>query len=311
MAEIIYAKYNKLRRREFRTYTCICEENGSRWVEKRAIYPEAEAHIDKLALRSAQLEKAYPHLSFAKAVRTEQGVRFDYITGPSVDSLMAQKIKTAEGLKEGFLDVFKRIVPVVREKRPLRITPEFQTVFGKGTGLEGLPAVRLANIDCILENFVVKDDRIVCLDYEWVFDFDVPIDFIRYRVVHYFYQAHPEMSRLADEAKLLAQFGLSSMDCALYEAMEMEFQRYVFGGEENCRYTDRYQQAVTTFDQVLAEKEMQKNTITELEQQRDELQKVVDHYRQVEGKLRKTGLWQAMQLVQKAGRKIGQKIKGY
>lgn len=81
MSQIIYTKYNKLRKKEFRVRTCIYEENGLRWVEKSAICPEAEPHAKKMAGQVERLKMVYPGLEFAKAEQTETGVRFEYLTG--------------------------------------------------------------------------------------------------------------------------------------------------------------------------------------------------------------------------------------
>lgn len=297
MAQVIYAKYNKLRRKEFRVRTCIYEEDGLRWVEKCAVCPEAEPHVRAMPERKDELEKAYPGLRFAKAQPTDEGVRFDYLTGETLDSLLARKTDTAEELIRAFEKVFQRILPDESTWVPFSGDyEEFCKLFGPAKELGG-KAAPCANLDCILENIIVDGGDLICLDYEWVFDFPVPIDFMRYRVVHYFYQAHPEMVRLISGSQLLAGFGLTPLDCAAYAAMELEFQRYVFGGEADCRYTENYRQPVTDYAQMTAEKEQDRREI-------DELKKVVGHYGQVEGKLRKIGLWQAMQAAQKLGRKV-------
>lgn len=298
MAQIIYAKYNKLRRREFRVRTCILEDDESRWVEKRALCPEAREHVSRMIERLEQLEEVYPQMDFVPARAIDDGgVRFDYLTGEAVDGLLASRVSSAEDLKNGLTELFARIFPALEKRAPFQLTPAFREVFGQGTGLEGLEAAALVNVDCLLENLLVKDGRLVCLDYEWVFDFAVPLDYIRYRVVNYFYRSHPETARLIGGNELLAGFGLTTLDCAIYAAMELEFQRYVFGKEEDCRYTENYRKPVLEFDQMLADK-------AQTERENEELRKVVGHYEGIERKLRKIGLWQCMQGVQKAGRKI-------
>ena len=48
MEQVIYIKYNKLRRPEFRISTMICEENGKRTVIKKALTREARAQIRQI-----------------------------------------------------------------------------------------------------------------------------------------------------------------------------------------------------------------------------------------------------------------------
>ena len=281
MAEIIYAKYNKLRRKAFRICTVICEEKGERWVEKRALCPEAEEHIARMVDMGARLKAVYPKIDFVPARKVETGVRFDYLIGVTVDSRIAQTVKTAKELKREFTEVFRWIMPA---EKP------------------GVPV----NLDCNLDNFVIVDDRIVCLDYEWVTESEVPAEFLKYRVINYYYGAHPEAGRLISEMDLLAEFKITEEDQACFKAMEQEFQKYVFGEEENARYTDNYRLPIIDFDRVAKE---QKEEIRRLREENTELQKVVGHYSQVEGKLRKIGLWQLLQAGQKIGRKVKTLIK--
>jgi len=277
MAEIIYAKYNKLRRKEFRISTLIFEEEGQRWVEKRPLCPEAQAHLDRMAEIGAKLEKAYPRIQFVKAEKTETGVRFPYLTGVTIDSLLAQSLSSGERLVDSFEELFQWILPADR------------------------PA-ELVNLDCNLDNFLVENGRIVCLDYEWVFGSEVSVDFLVYRVIHYFYGTHPEAERLIAERDLLARFGIGEKSLISYEAKEKLFQQHVFGEQENARYTDSYRQPIIDLAGLASQLDRQKREI-------DELRKVVGHYQQIEGKLRKIGLWQLLQGIQKIGRKIRQIVK--
>lgn len=281
MAEIIYAKYNKLRRKAFRICTVICEEKGERWVEKRALCPEAEEHIARMVDMGARLKAVYPKIDFVPARKVETGVRFDYLIGVTVDSRIAQTVKTAKELKREFTEVFRWIMPAEKPGMPV-------------------------NLDCNLDNFVIVDDRIVCLDYEWVTESEVPAEFLKYRVINYYYGAHPEAGRLISEMDLLAEFKITEEDQACFKAMEQEFQKYVFGEGENARYTDNYRLPIIDFDRVARE---QREEIRRLREENTELQKVVGHYSQVEGRLRKVGLWQLLQAGQKIGRKVKTLIK--
>ena len=293
----IYAKYNKLRERKFRVRTDICEENGLRRVEKYALCPEALPHVEGMADRLVTLRSVYPRLKFVDAEKIDGGVRFVYLHGESADRQIAKAAKDKASLINGFEVAFERILPGADHRSCFEETAAFDAVFGNGAGLVGRQAVTTANIDCILENIVVDGDDWICLDYEWVFDFAVPVDFMRYRVVHYFYKEYPETEKILSEEALLNEFGIGASDADRFAVMEQSFQKYVFGGERDCRYTENYRQPVTTYDQMVERDRMKSHEI-------DELRKVVGHYQGVEQKLRKIGLWQTLQGAQKVGRKV-------
>lgn len=299
---VIYSKYNKLRERTFRVRTDICEESGLRRVEKCALCPEAMPHVMGMPDRLTTLKAAYPRLGFVEAEKIDGGARFAYLCGESADRQIVEAAKDKDSLVKGFEAAFQRILPGEDHRIRFEETGDFNAVFGSGAGFTGREAAITANIDCILENIVVDGGSWICLDYEWVFDFAVPVDFMRYRVVHYFYKEYPETAKILSEEALLNEIGIGASDAERFAVMEQSFQRYVFGGERDCRYTENYRQPVTTYDQMVERDRMKTHEI-------DELRKVVGHYQGVEQKLRKIGLWQTLQGVQKVGRKVKGALK--
>lgn len=72
-----------------------------------------------------------------------------------------------------------------------KVSEGFGQIFGKSAGvnIKDAECVAPANIDAIFENFIIIDhERYINIDYEWTFDFPVPIDFIKYRTLLYFSQ---------------------------------------------------------------------------------------------------------------------------
>ena len=59
------------------------------------------------------------------------------------------------------------------------VTDKFKKVFGDIKLPEDLAGLKAANADMIFGNFIRTDEGLVCIDYEWFFDFPVPKDFLR------------------------------------------------------------------------------------------------------------------------------------
>ena len=60
---------------------------------------------------------------------------------------------------------------------PFAVTPEFTRTFGPVPDIDDV-SYKVSNIDGLFENLMITqkdgDEKLYCLDYEWVFDFPVP-----------------------------------------------------------------------------------------------------------------------------------------
>ena len=116
---------------------------------------------------------------------------------------------------------------------PFTVTPEFEAVFGS---LEGeiekigtdwsFPA---SNIDCLFENIMMTENGPCCIDYEWVFFFPVPITFIKYRMLYYFYEQYKSIMSYESLEEFMTESGIEAAWIPGFMAMERNFQDYVHG----------------------------------------------------------------------------------
>ena len=82
----------------------------------------------------------------------------------------------------------------------------------------------------LFENILLTEEGMFCLDYEWVFSFPVPEDYIRYRILYYFSRQYRSLlTAYEDEYAWLDRFGIGREEAGRYETMEEHFQRYVHG----------------------------------------------------------------------------------
>lgn len=87
----------------------------------------------------------------------------------------------------------------------------------------------VSNIDALFENMMLTADGIYCLDYEWVFQFPIPVQFVKYRTLYYFYQQYHSLMDYDSRETFLAEFGISAEMAGRYQLMERCFQEYVHG----------------------------------------------------------------------------------
>lgn len=76
---------------------------------------------------------------------------------------------------------------------------------------------------CGESNTVIRD---VLFDYEWTFDFPIPADYLRYRILHYYLETSPvRLEALGMD--LYSRFGLDETCLAQCRTMEKNFQDYI------------------------------------------------------------------------------------
>lgn len=258
MAELLYVKYNRTRREKFQIKTQIMEENGARFVEKKALCMEGEGHIRSFQEKYELLNSQNKRLRTVKPEISKDGItaRFQFLQGRTMAELLGEELNSGN-----VIEAVKKGMDLIYDIRPkfisdFHVTPEFMEVFGatgeldeaKASSLEisdmavGKPEESYAasNIDALFENMLVTEDGIYALDYEWVFLFPLPAGFVRYRTLHYFHRQYGGLlgDRYRDQLSFLREFGIDEKLFPLYEIMERSFQEYVHGENQRIYQED-------------------------------------------------------------------------
>ncbi|MEY8354070.1 glycosyltransferase [Lachnospiraceae bacterium 54-53] len=236
MKKINFVKYNKTRREAFQIRTSLVEVDGCPFVEKTALRDEGVAHIKSLAdkyksLKDQNRSLKVVEVSLSPDCRT---ARFDFLKGETLSEQLGKEVRDgkvpASRLEEGL-----SMILGVKENFmfPFHVTPEFEEVFGRldqaseATGKDW--AFQTANIDCLFENIMMTEDGPYCLDYEWVFSFPVPVTFVKFRVLYYFYEQYKSILSYGSMEAFMEEFGVEAERIGTYEEMERHFQEYVHG----------------------------------------------------------------------------------
>lgn len=319
MRQVQYVKYNKMRRERFQIKTQICVEDGVRFVEKSAVRPEGVAHIARFAESYERMEQFYENVSLLKPEFHGDIMRYDYVEAPTLDELLEQRIAGGEDAVSVLRETLDRLL-TVREggQVPFEKTEEFTAVFGPVKRAEG-PAFVVSNIDMLFENIMVREGQWICLDYEWVFSFPVPVDFVRYRILLYFYRHHEGLFEgRMDSVGLLERLGISRPMSIQFARMEKAFQEYVHG-ENNCySYQNRYAKKAMDFDKTIYDYNTQiesLNTAVRLKENHIQnlngliagQQEIIDKYSRLKNTAKKFGakpIYQAVKAICKAGKKL-------
>lgn len=237
MKKTNYVKYNRTRREEFQIRTAIVEEGGAVWVEKTALSLAGKNHILSMKDKYMALKEQSQELSFVPVMVEGDTARFPFVEGKNLAEQLGEAIAAGKEPSEALEDSVWRILWGKKgTEDPFVLTPEFTRVFGlgeesqeaKNAGVFDDQSLKASNIDSLFENIMVDQEKWICLDYEWVFFFPVPLGFIRYRMLYYFYEQYQKLLEKTRE-EFLQSMGIAKDKLPFYELMERNFQEYVHG----------------------------------------------------------------------------------
>lgn len=238
MKKVLYAKLSRERGIPFQIATMITEENGEKRVEKQAMTREAWEHVRKLPENGKKLQQlySYPFLQVCPCrMQDEKTAVFPFLQGKSLENLLTGHVEAGdfEKVRED-VQLLWDILISSSGLMPFQFSEEFSKIFGKVELPEGLVAAPVSNLDMIFANLLVEDgpEETVyhLVDYEWVFDFMVPVSFIFARSL----MLHGMLQTLPGEKleELYAIGGVKPEELPLYYGMEVSFQSYVVGRDE-------------------------------------------------------------------------------
>ncbi|QUC66692.1 glycosyltransferase family 2 protein [Aristaeella hokkaidonensis] len=254
MEQVLYTKYNSLRQPAYRIITEIREKDGEKYVVKRAGEPAAEEHMHRMKENRKLLAEAYPDIFVLPMEEDEDGIRFPFVQGKDLKNELVDGYTDLDQFVRETADKLDRILAVKPECLcGFESTEAFTALFGEDVP-KGSPAVCPANVDALFTNFMEQDGRLYCIDYEWVFNFPVPIGFIRYRALRYLhYELEKSLLDGIALAQFLKKFGIEDGDQVLFEQMEYHFQFLVHGEKLKYHYLHRYQKAHESPAEIIEE----------------------------------------------------------
>jgi hypothetical protein len=232
----IYAKLTKERALPFQIETAIYEqEDGTKMVEKRPLSEAAQQHVKNMFEYYCLFQKTGIDY-FLPCEMHGMSARFPFVTGQSYYDKVIRAAKRKE--KETVIGIFeeyqKLFGELYQQTVPFEMNPDFAFVFGNITKLNGMEAAANVDIDLTLDNIICEDGKIRILDYEWIFDFAVPVKFPVYRAIHaLFVKDGTYFEGFMSQDEMYEIFGISKEERSLFAEMNVRFMEYVEGYDES------------------------------------------------------------------------------
>lgn len=236
MMKTIFVKYSNERSEQFAIRTSICAEDSKKKVVKVPCSEKAEIHVKNIYRWFQELGKIYDvqELRINQCRLQEKGVEMEFLEGQTLEEILDRYIEQKEYDKlETCLDQYISILTDAAQEI-FYATEEFKKVFGVVPFFDNLRTAHVTDIDMVLNNIIACDGWTL-IDYEWTFDFPVPVEYVVYRVLHYYFETTGARNAVLREKNIYERYGMTKEKRAVYAEMEKHFQQYIIQGYEPLR----------------------------------------------------------------------------
>lgn len=210
--DVDYVKYSNERNDGLNISTEIISDNGAKRVIKKACDKASESHIAHIYSSYLKLDELFQgsFLSVNKCRRIDnKTVEFEFIDGKSLDVLMDEILRGKD--IEGFYKLLNVYLENIRK------------IYSQGYACD-------LDVDLIFQNIIINDGKWNVIDYEWTLEKKLPVDYLIYRAIrYYYYQSDVCRRTFPNVSSLYGYCGIRIEDLEEYNNFEIEFQNFVSG----------------------------------------------------------------------------------
>lgn len=229
--KVIYVKTNSDRAPQFRINTVIYKNNDELVVRKYSVDDKAITHIQTIKNNESIRKKSYDNSRIVSS--SKNYVEFEYLKESNLYEVICEhaKKRNVDGIWN-VLDIYYNTFFSDAEIKDYK-TKEFETIFGLNDNDVKYECIRPANIDLILDNIYIKNEKLTVIDYEWVFDLYVPVKFIIWRMINELYNKKRSLNLVLLQEDVLSHFGINNEDVKLFLDWTLHFIYSYVGGEKH------------------------------------------------------------------------------
>ncbi len=219
---IDFVKLNADRVEEFRTITTI---NSDGYVYKASLTPESDKHILNMYEESKfKLGK----IKYLDCELTGNSIKYELLKERSLENYILESIFN-EDKKEFYrlLEEYYDALFYDSIESQDYSNEKFLEVFKKGSNAK-FHCHDKSNLDLIFSNIFIIDEEYVAIDYEWIFDFQIPLEYIFYRVLLHYTLTNNLFKEFVSIEDVFNHFDLDTSNFALFRQWDHNFMEYVF-----------------------------------------------------------------------------------
>lgn len=218
---IDFVKIGGDREEEFNIYTIIWS-NGK--VSKTPVSEKAETHIKRMVDGS---KYDIGKIKCLDAEMKGNSLYYDFINEKSCEYMVLDFI--AENDKEKFFKLIEEIHEALfynSFETDDYATEEFLEIFKVKSDAK-FHCHEKSYLDLILGNMFIIDGEFTVIDYEWIFDFPIPLEYIFYRTFNYHFYSNKLIREFTSFEEIFKHFNLDTAYIKLFQTWECNFLRYI------------------------------------------------------------------------------------
>ncbi|MBE5880982.1 MAG: hypothetical protein E7289_01535 [Lachnospiraceae bacterium] len=251
-----YTRFSNERRMQAQIRTDLYDDS----VQKSAVTPEAKTHVLRMrdvketlagTLKDISLLGRECVLNEMTEVDEASGiVRFAYAEGKSLEQVLDEMLADGKCQEaEQVLLSFCERLSSGKELASFEMTEAFAEMFGdvpkwQQYGWRSLP---VSDIDLVSQNILLSEKAVV-IDYEWTFEFPIPVEFLVFRFLYFYLEAKNRNPAMQGQfSEVYQKAGITEEMKEIFLAMETNFQHWVqHGAKVLCNSFDEEGKPVLT-----------------------------------------------------------------
>lgn len=221
--------------------------DGDPFVAKQTCDPAGEAHLSHIEQSYRKLQKKLAgtgfELNHCEKI-SDQEIRFEFIRS---DRTLADRLNELlrQNEKDQLINCIRDYVRTLRAvctEKQFVPSDEFRKIFGDYEPEKNCEAVfeDVCDIDLTFDNVLLTGAHKTIIDYEWTFDFDIPLNYVAWRAVFLYFDNKGTAAYKPLEEEIYRELGITDQDRLQYYEMEKSFFTYAKGAYDSL--DDLYEQ---------------------------------------------------------------------
>ena len=185
MTKILYSKSNLRRKKKFKILTTIVKNEQSTKVYKESICSESNKHLLSILKNEKTWQNYIKDLGFVLPGKLidKNKIEYKYIDHSTLEYKIYENL-----VNKNFVQAtkyFKKGIDIINSFPSQKINKysnksQYKKIFGLEPEINQNFILK-GNIDVVAENIIIKNKKIFFIDCEWLFDFPIEVNFLKYR----------------------------------------------------------------------------------------------------------------------------------
>lgn len=225
---IKFSKLSADRVERFRIGTKIYGNDDEIVVSKFPLNNTSEKHIEKMYEHS---KNNYGKIKCLDSALENKDLVYPFLEELNVSNILTDlllKDPTKKQAIEELKDIYNAMAFNSSEIDDYH-TPEFSKVFGDEKIDAPLHCHEISNADLIFNNLFYINDEIIAIDYEWCFDFPIPIEYIFWRSLYVELDQNSIFKKYFTIEDVFENLKLNKEWISTFRNWERNFMKYVGG----------------------------------------------------------------------------------